>query len=64
MLFHSFCRLILMIPVLLDFLTVVFMIAGALLLWLNLRSWRRSKVILATDYDEFGVTAERGIEQP
>lgn len=32
-----------MIPALLDVLTIFFLVAGLLLLWLNLREWRRRK---------------------
>jgi hypothetical protein len=38
-----------MIPILLDLLTVFFIIAGLILLWLNMRERRRSKVIVTPD---------------
>jgi hypothetical protein len=41
-----------MIPVLLDLLTIFFVVAGSLLLWLNLRAWRRNRVaITCENYD-------------
>src|SRR5579863_3899277 len=36
-----------MIPFLLDALTIVFIVAGLTLLWLNLRSWRRRTAPIA-----------------
>jgi hypothetical protein len=37
---------------LLDALTVIFILASLFLIWLNLRQWRRRKVVLApTDPD-------------
>jgi hypothetical protein len=39
-----------MIPMLLDFLTLFFIVAGCLLLWLNVRP-RRSNVILTNSED-------------
>ncbi|MGA7939072.1 hypothetical protein [Bradyrhizobium sp.] len=36
-----------MIPVLLDVLTIFFIVAGMALLWLNLRGWRRRTVGIA-----------------
>lgn len=43
-----------MIPLLLDQLTVCFIVAGLALLWLNLREWHRSKVIIAPrEHDGF-----------
>ena len=38
-----------MIPVLLDLLTVFFIIAGMVLLWLNLRVWRRTTLQIAPE---------------
>ena len=35
-----------MIPVLLDLLTIFFVVAGVVLLWLNLRIWRRNRVVI------------------
>jgi hypothetical protein len=35
-----------MIPFLLNLLTVFFIVAGLVLLWLKLREWRRRKVII------------------
>ena len=40
-----------MIPMLLDFLTLFFIVAGCLLLWLNVRP-RRSSVILTNSEDD------------
>jgi hypothetical protein len=37
-----------MIPVLLDALTIFFIVAGVALLWANLRDWRRRTVPVAT----------------
>jgi hypothetical protein len=41
-----------MIPVLLDSLTVFFIIAGMVLLWLNLRVWRRTRLQIAPENSE------------
>jgi hypothetical protein len=41
-----------MIPVLLDLLTVFFIIAGMVLLWLNLRVWRRTRLPIAPENSE------------
>jgi uncharacterized membrane protein YozB (DUF420 family) len=38
-----------MIPFLLDVLTIFFIVAGLLLLWLKLREWHRRKVIITQD---------------
>ncbi|WP_369722002.1 hypothetical protein AB8Z38_34525 [Bradyrhizobium sp. LLZ17] len=38
-----------MIPLLLNFLTVFFIIAGAVLLWINSRASRRSRIHLAPE---------------
>ncbi|WP_377829619.1 hypothetical protein ACFKHW_08260 [Bradyrhizobium lupini] len=38
-----------MIPLLLNFLAVFFIIAGAVLLWINLRASRRSRIHLAPE---------------
>lgn len=43
-----------MIPFLLDLLTVFFIVAGMVLLWLNLRGWRRTRLQIAPEnYDQF-----------
>jgi hypothetical protein len=41
---HFFCDF--MGSVLLDALTIFFIVSGAALLWLNLRAWRRRSVIV------------------
>ena len=42
-----------MIPVLLDLLTIFFLVASAILLWLNLRTWRRTGLsITPENYDQ------------
>jgi hypothetical protein len=38
-----------MIPFFLDLLTVFFIVAGVLLLWLKMREWRQHKVIITRD---------------
>lgn len=40
-----------MIPALLDVLTIFFFVVGLLLLWLNLREWRRRKARLIFEAD-------------
>jgi hypothetical protein len=41
-----------MIPILLDLLTIFFLASGAILLWLNLRTWRRTGLSIAPEnYD-------------
>ena len=41
-----------MIPVLLDLLTIFFLVASVILLWLNLRTWRRTGLSIAPEnYD-------------
>jgi hypothetical protein len=35
-----------MIPIILDFVTILSVVAGGFLLWLNLRAWRRSMVVI------------------
>jgi hypothetical protein len=43
-----------MVPFLLDLLTLFFIIAGMVLLWLNLRACHRSKVIITPEeHDDF-----------
>jgi hypothetical protein len=42
-----------MMPVLLDLLTIFFLVTGAILLWLNLRTWRRTGLPLTPEiYDQ------------
>jgi hypothetical protein len=41
-----------MIPVLLDLLTIFFVVAGVVLLWLNLRVWRRNRVVITPENDD------------
>ncbi|TYL87727.1 hypothetical protein FXB38_02785 [Bradyrhizobium cytisi] len=41
---ESESRSVLMIPLLLNFLTVFFIIAGLVLLWMNLRASRRNRI--------------------
>ena len=54
-----------MIPILLDLLTVVFVVAGGVLLWLNLRQWRRSGVGIAPEnYAGSDDHQDRAAEQP
>jgi hypothetical protein len=40
-----------MIPIVLDFVTIASVVAGGILLWLNLRAWRRSRAVI-TNYDQ------------
>jgi hypothetical protein len=43
-----------MIPFLLDALTIFFIVAGLVLLWLNLRAWRRLTVPIALpEHEEY-----------
>src|ERR1700733_10380371 len=43
-----------MIPFLLDALTIFFIVAGLVLLWLNLRAWRRRTVPIALpEHEEY-----------
>jgi hypothetical protein len=43
-----------MIPVLLDLLTIYFLVASAILLWLNLRTWRRTGLQIAPENSDRG----------
>jgi hypothetical protein len=48
----SFLSFDFIIPVLLDLLTIFFVVASLLLLWLNLRGWRRKRVVITPEnYD-------------
>jgi hypothetical protein len=54
-----------MIPVLLDFLTIFFVVAGAALLWLNLRLWRRNRVAITSEnYDRSVDRKDRSAQMP
>jgi len=41
-----------MMPILLDLLTIFFILAGLFLLWLNLRKSRGSRVLLSEERDD------------
>jgi hypothetical protein len=53
-----------MIPVLLDLLTVFFIIAGMVLLWLNLRVWRRTRLQIAPENSEWSTPFDDAIDLP
>jgi len=60
-----FCFFDSMIPVLLDLLTIFFVVAGVVLLWLNLRVWRRNRVVITPEnYDQSAKRKDRPAEQP
>jgi hypothetical protein len=52
-----------MIPVVLDFVTMASVVAGGILLWLNLREWRRSRVVI-TNYAQSEDRKDRAAEPP
>ena len=54
-----------MIPVLLDLLTIFFVVAGVALLWLNLRLWRRNRVAITSEnYDRSVDRKDRSAQMP
>jgi hypothetical protein len=54
-----------MIPVLLDLLTIFFLVAGMILLWLNLRMWRGTGLsITPENYDRPGDREQRSALPP
>jgi hypothetical protein len=53
-----------MIPVLLDLLTIFFLAAGAILLWLNLRIWRRTGLSITPENDDRLEDREKGSALP
>jgi hypothetical protein len=54
-----------MIPVLLDLLTIFFVVAGVVLLWLNLRVWRRNRVAITSEhYDRSVDRKDRSAQMP
>ena len=54
-----------MFPVLLDFLTIFFVVAGVALLWLNLRAWRRNRVAITSEnYDRSVDREDRSARMP
>jgi hypothetical protein len=53
-----------MIPVLLDSLTIFFLLAGTILLWLNLRTWRRHGLPIVPENDNRSENHEKGSSLP
>jgi hypothetical protein len=54
-----------MIPALLDLLTIFFVVAGVVLLWLNLRAWRRNRVAITSEhYDRSEDRKDRSAQMP
>jgi hypothetical protein len=54
-----------MIPVLLDLLTIFFAVAGVVLLWLNLRVWRRNRLVITPETsDRSEERKDRPAEEP
>jgi hypothetical protein len=59
----SFCFYF-MIPVLLDSLTIFFVVAGVVLLWLNLRVWPRNWVVITHENDDRSEHRKDRVAQP
>jgi hypothetical protein len=52
-----------MIPIVLDFVTIASVVAGGILLWLNLREWRPNRVVMI-NYDKSGDRKDIAAEPP